>query len=43
MEDILINARIVDAKRFKRRERKFGEVPMDALESLGEAILGTEN
>ena len=41
MEDILINARIVDAKRFKRRERKFGEVPADVIESMGESISET--
>tara|TARA_R100000808_G_scaffold2156_12_gene9050 strand:+ start:793 stop:4581 length:3789 start_codon:yes stop_codon:yes gene_type:complete len=41
MEDILINARIVDAKRFKRRERKFGEVPADIIESMGESISET--
>ena len=31
MEDILIEARIVDAKQFKRRKRKFGEVPAAIL------------
>ena len=38
MEDILINARIVQAKRFKRRERKFGEVPADIVESISETV-----
>ena len=31
MEDILIEARIVDAKQFKRRKREFGEVPAAIL------------
>ena len=41
MEDILINAKIVQTKRFKRRERKFGEVPADVIESMGESISET--
>ena len=36
---------LADEKRLglQRRERKFGEVPTDVLESLSEAILGTDN
>lgn len=42
---LMLKHGLADEKKLgiKGRERKFGEVPMDALESLGEAILGTEN
>ena len=39
MEDIMIEARVVDAKKFKRRKRRFGEVPVDAAESLKESLV----
>ena len=38
MEDIMIEARLVDVKRFKRRKREFGEVPLDVVESIGETV-----
>jgi predicted transcriptional regulator len=34
IEDIMIEARLVDAKRFKRRKREFGEVPISIIESI---------
>ena len=39
IEDIMIKARVVDAKKFKRRKRRFGEVPADAAESLKESLI----
>jgi len=38
IDDLLIKARLISAKKFKRRERKFGEVPLDVMKSLGETI-----
>jgi hypothetical protein len=38
IEDIMINTRVVNAKKFKRRKRRFGEVPLDVVESLGESL-----
>ena len=34
----MIEARLVDVKRFKRRKREFGEVPLDVVESIGETV-----
>jgi hypothetical protein len=40
-EDIMLNLKATQSKRFKRRERKFGEVPADIIESMGESISET--
>ena len=40
-EDIMLNLKATQSKRFKRRKREFGEVPADIIESMGESISET--
>jgi hypothetical protein len=37
-EDIMLRIRAATGKQYKRKERKFGEVPIDVVESMGESI-----
>ena len=37
-EDIMLRIRAATGKQYKRKERKFGEVPADIVESMGESI-----
>ena len=40
-EDIMLKVRAATGKKYKKRKREFGEMPVDIVESMGESISET--